>query len=115
MRHHGMYAYLVLAVFTTLALIYFQAATARDIREANVESCQRQNVRIQLQYEKYLADEEESRAFSEQQPPGPIKKITAEAADKYADAAQKLVDLVEEDGVELAPGSPQVDCEEAFR
>ena len=82
---------------------------------ANLRSgCERQNVRTQLQYEKYLADEQESRLFSRQQPPGPVKRITREAANKYADSARALVELVREDGIQLKPDSPQSDCERAY-
>lgn len=100
------HAALVILLLVAVGFIYADAQDKADLRDG----CERQNVRTQLQYDKYLADEEESRAFSDQQEPGPVKRITLRAADQYAHAASQLVALVEEDGVALEPGSPQTDC-----
>ena len=102
----------VFGLFLLTAALSFGDAVSRV--ENDREVCERQNVRTRLQYEKYLADERESRLFSQQQPPGPIRRITRKAAAQYQQSADELVRLVALDNVELEAGSPETDCGLAY-
>lgn len=99
-------------VLTALILLRDVAGEANQVERLR-DGCERQNVRTVGLFEKYLADERESRAFSELST-GEEARVTMRAAEDYEDAARELVDLVKDDGLQLERGSPATDCAEAF-
>lgn len=101
---------LVLIGLIAVGFIYLDWQDAQALRGG----CERQNDRTGISFEKYLADEWESRQFSEITADPHQAAVTLKAAEQYEGFARGLIESVKDDGVQLEQGSPATDCDQVF-